>query len=107
VHTCPGGDRDSTHSADLDYTALLPGLFGLKVGRFYVQLASERDWRRVLATIQSLFKPDQMLFVGVTEPIDPKIESPEVTRDRVLEAAEFILVGWLGTTVRLRLLNFR
>jgi 5-methyltetrahydropteroyltriglutamate--homocysteine methyltransferase len=107
VHTCPGGDRDSTHSADLDYTALLPGLFGLKVGRFYVQLASERDCRRVLATIQSLFKPDQMLFVGVTEPIDPKIESPEVTRDRVLEAAEFIPVGWLGTTVRLRLLNFR
>jgi 5-methyltetrahydropteroyltriglutamate--homocysteine methyltransferase len=39
-----------------------------------------------------------MLFVGVTDPIDPKIESPEVTRDRVLEAAEFIPVGSLGTT---------
>ncbi len=98
VHTCPGGDHDSTHSADVDYTALLPGLFRLKVGRFYVQLASEEDRRRVLATIQSLLKPDQMLFVGVTDPIDPTIESPEVVRDRVLEAAEFIPVGSLGTT---------
>jgi 5-methyltetrahydropteroyltriglutamate--homocysteine methyltransferase len=98
VHTCPGGDHDSTHSADVDYTALLPELFRLKVGRFYVQLASEGDRRRVLATIQSLLKPDQMLFVGVTDPIDPTIESPEVVRDRVLEAAEFIPVGSLGTT---------
>lgn len=54
--------------------------------------------RRVLATIPSLLKPDQMLFVGVPDPIDPKIESPEVARDRVLEAAAFISVGWLGTT---------
>jgi len=27
VHTCPGGDRDSTHSADVDYSGLLPSLF--------------------------------------------------------------------------------
>ena len=26
VHTCPGGDRDSTHSADIDYADLLPTL---------------------------------------------------------------------------------
>ncbi|HUE88115.1 MAG TPA: hypothetical protein VMO26_18740 [Vicinamibacterales bacterium] len=24
VHTCPGGDRDSTHSAEVDYAELLP-----------------------------------------------------------------------------------
>jgi 5-methyltetrahydropteroyltriglutamate--homocysteine methyltransferase len=24
VHTCPGGDQDATHSADVDYTGLLP-----------------------------------------------------------------------------------
>ena len=34
VHTCPGGDRDSTHSADVDYAELLPSLFELKVGQF-------------------------------------------------------------------------
>ena len=98
VHTCPGGDRDSTHSADVDYTGLLPGLFRLKVGRFYVQLASEADRRGVLTTIRNLLKPGQVLFVGVTDPIDPKIESREAVRDRVLEAAEFIPLESLGTT---------
>jgi 5-methyltetrahydropteroyltriglutamate--homocysteine methyltransferase len=98
VHTCPGGDHDSTHSADVDYTGLLPGLFRLKVGRFYVQLASEVDRRRVLTTIRNLLKPDQILFVGVTDPINPKIESADVVRDRVLEAAEFVPLESLGTT---------
>src|SRR2546422_10387480 len=27
VHTCPGADRHSTHSADVDYAELLPRLF--------------------------------------------------------------------------------
>ena len=98
VHTCPGGDHDSTHSADVDYMNLLPALFNLKVGRFYVQLASEADRRRVLTTIRELFKSGQVLFVGVTDPINPKIESPEAVRDRVLEAAEFIPLESLGTT---------
>ncbi len=38
VHTCPGADRDSTHSADVDYAELLPSLFELKAGNFYVAL---------------------------------------------------------------------
>jgi 5-methyltetrahydropteroyltriglutamate--homocysteine methyltransferase len=98
VHTCPGGDRDSTHSADVDYVKLLPFLFQLNVGRFYIQLASEADRRRVLKTAQSILKPGQILFVGVIDPINPKIEPPEQVRDRVLEAAEFIPVEALGTT---------
>jgi 5-methyltetrahydropteroyltriglutamate--homocysteine methyltransferase len=98
VHSCPGGDQDSTHSADVDYANLLPTLFNLKVGRFYLQLASEGNRRRVLTTIRNLLKPGQMLFVGVTDPIDPKIEKPEAVRDRVLEAAEFIPLESLGTT---------
>ena len=98
VHTCPGGDRDSTHSADVDYAGLLPALFRLKVGRYYVQLASESDRRRVLACIRSLLKPGQHLFVGVTDPINPRVESPEEVRDRVLEAAELIPIESLGTT---------
>jgi 5-methyltetrahydropteroyltriglutamate--homocysteine methyltransferase len=98
VHTCPGGDHDSTHSADVDYTVLLPALFRLKVGRYYVQLASESDRRRVLACIRGLLKPGQLLFVGVTDPINPRVESPEEVRDRVLEAAELISIESLGTT---------
>ena len=98
VHTCPGGDRDSTHSADVDYTSLLPALFRLNVGRFYAQLASEADRKRVLRTIRDLLQPEQVLFVGVTDPINPKIETPEMVRDRVLEAAEMIPIQSLGTT---------
>ncbi len=48
VHTCPGNDLDSTHSADVDYAELLPGLFALKAGNFYIALAGERDRRHVL-----------------------------------------------------------
>jgi 5-methyltetrahydropteroyltriglutamate--homocysteine methyltransferase len=34
VHTCPGGDRDSTHSADVDYAELMPSLFELEARNF-------------------------------------------------------------------------
>ena len=98
VHTCPGGDRDSTHSADVDYTELLPLLFELNAGRFYIQLASEADRRKVLATLRGLLKPGQIVFVGVTDPINPTVETPEQVRDRVVEATEFIPLESLGTT---------
>ncbi len=51
VHTCPGGDKDSTHSADIDYHHLLPGLFRMNVDRFFVQLASEPDREHVLGIL--------------------------------------------------------
>jgi 5-methyltetrahydropteroyltriglutamate--homocysteine methyltransferase len=98
VHTCPGGDKDSTHSADVDYAELLPSLFDLKVGNFYIQLASESDRRRVLGIIRKHLLPGQRVFIGVTDPINPKVESAEEVRARVLEAAEFISPGQLGTT---------
>lgn len=98
VHTCPGGDQDSTHSADVDYIGLLPALFRMKAGRFYIQLASEPDRRRVLNSIRRLLKAGQMLFIGVTDPINPNVETQEEVRDRVLEAAELIPLESLGTT---------
>jgi 5-methyltetrahydropteroyltriglutamate--homocysteine methyltransferase len=98
VHTCPGGDKDSTHSADVDYGQLLPSLFELNVGAFYLQLASEPDRRRVLRVLKEVAKPDQKIFVGVTDPINPRLETPEEVRDRVLEAAEYIPLTQLGTT---------
>lgn len=98
VHTCPGGDCDSTHSADVDYAELLPSLFELKAGNFYVALAAERDRTRVLKIIRQYLKPDQRVFVGVVAPIDSRIDTPEEVRDRVLEAAEFIPADQLGTT---------
>lgn len=98
VHTCPGADIDSTHSADVDYAELLPSLFELKAGNFYIALAGERDRVRVLKIIRAHMKSDQRLFVGVVAPIDPRIETPEEVRDRTLEAAEYIPIEQLGTT---------
>jgi methionine synthase II (cobalamin-independent) len=98
VHTCPGGDQDSTHSADVPYDDLLPTLFDLKAGNFYIQLASEPDRARVLDTIRANMRPGQRVFVGVIDPIDERVETPEEVRDRVIEAAEFIPLDRLGTT---------
>jgi 5-methyltetrahydropteroyltriglutamate--homocysteine methyltransferase len=98
VHTCPGGDRDSTHSADVDYATLLPSLFQLRVGNFYIALAGETDRVPVLKTIRQYMKPDHRVFVGVVAPIDPHVETAEEVRDRVLEAAEYIPLEQLGTT---------
>jgi len=98
VHTCPGGDCDSTHSADVDYQELLPTLFELNVTNFYIALAGEPDPSRVLKIIHEHMKPHHRIFVGVISPIDPHIDTPEEVRDRVLEAARFIPVEQLGTT---------
>ncbi len=98
VHTCPGGDRDSTHSADVDYAELLPSLFTLDVGNFYVALAGEPDHEHVLKLIRDRIKPHHRIFVGVISPIDPRVETPEQVRDRILVAARYIPVNQLGTT---------
>ena len=84
MHTCPGSDQDSAHSLDVDYAELLPSLFGLKAGNFYIQLASERDRPRVLEIIGEHAPTDAMIFIGVIDPIDPRVETPEEVRDGVL-----------------------
>ena len=98
IHTCPGGDINATHSADVDYAELLPSLFEVNAGNFYIQMASEVDKRRVLGIIAEHSRPDQRIFIGVVDPIDPRIETVEEVKQRVLEAAEFIPIERLGTT---------
>jgi 5-methyltetrahydropteroyltriglutamate--homocysteine methyltransferase len=98
VHTCPGGDRDSTHSADVDYADLLPSLFALRAANFYIALAGEPDRLRVLKIIRDHLRPGHRIFVGVVAPIDPHVETPGEVRDRILEAAAYIPLAQLGTT---------
>ncbi len=98
VHSCPGGDHDSTHSADISYADLLPHLFQLKAGNFYLEYAGEKDKASVLASIKENIRPSQTVFLGVTDVLDPQIETPEEVRDTILEAAEIISAGQLGTT---------
>jgi 5-methyltetrahydropteroyltriglutamate--homocysteine methyltransferase len=98
VHVCPGGDHDSTHSADVDYAGLLPDLFRLNAGRFYLQMASEPDKKRLFPIIRELASARQLVFIGVIDPINPVIETARQVCDRVLEAASFLPVEQLGTT---------
>jgi 5-methyltetrahydropteroyltriglutamate--homocysteine methyltransferase len=98
VHTCPGGDRDSTHSADVDYAELLPLLFDLNAGRFYMQFASEDDPERVLKIVREHSRDDQTIFLGVIDVNDPRVESAQEVRDTILRAAEILPVDRLGTT---------
>jgi 5-methyltetrahydropteroyltriglutamate--homocysteine methyltransferase len=73
-------------------------LFELKAGNFYIALAGEKDRLRALKIIRDHLKPNQRVFVGVVNPIDPHLETPEEIRDRTLEAARYIPVEQLGTT---------
>ncbi len=98
VHTCPGADRDSTHSAEVDYAELLPSLFELNAGIFYIALAGEKDRVRALKIIRQHLKPEQRVFIGVVAPINPRIETAEEIRDRILEATEYIPLEQFGTT---------
>jgi len=98
VHSCPGGDHDSTHSADIPYAALLPLLFQLNAGSFYLEYAGEKNKRQVLESIRQQVHAGQQVFLGVTNVLDHRIETPEEIRDMVLEAAEIIPTGQLGTT---------
>jgi methionine synthase II (cobalamin-independent) len=98
VHTCPGGDHDSTHSADISYTELLPYLFDLNVGNFYLEYAAEKDKPTTLKAIKEFAKPNQKIFLGVINVIDPRIETPEEVCQLIQEAATVIPIQRLGTT---------
>ncbi|MGH3774073.1 MAG: hypothetical protein ACRDRW_22225, partial [Pseudonocardiaceae bacterium] len=58
IHTCPGGDRDSVHSADVPYNNLLPSMFQMNAGYFLIQLASERDKDPVYRSIGEHLRDD-------------------------------------------------
>ncbi|MBA3346921.1 MAG: hypothetical protein H0T44_16715 [Gemmatimonadales bacterium] len=103
IHTCPGGDCDSTHSADVDYADLLPSMFQMNAGYFLIQLASERDRERVYQLIGKHSRADangvpQVCFIGVINPLDPEVETPEQVRDELVLAAKHIPVERLGST---------
>jgi 5-methyltetrahydropteroyltriglutamate--homocysteine methyltransferase len=70
----------------------------MNVGRFYLQMASEPDRKRVLQIISKLAAPHHLIFIGVIDPINPTIETAQQVRDRVLEAASFFPANQLGTT---------
>ncbi|HLZ86167.1 MAG TPA: cobalamin-independent methionine synthase II family protein [Puia sp.] len=98
VHSCPGGDHDSTHSADIPYSELLPLLFELNVTNFYLQYAGEYNKRQVLEVIKENLRPGTRVFIGVTDVLSPRIETPQEICDLILEAVQYIPPAQLGTT---------
>lgn len=97
-HTCPGGDHDSTHSADVDYGELIPMLLTLKSGNFYMQMASEKEPEKALEIVAKHLQPDQRIYIGVIDVVNEEVETVEKVRDRVLMAADYIPLNQLGTT---------
>lgn len=103
IHTCPGGDRDSVHSADVPYNNLLPSMFQMNAGYFLIQLASERDKDPVYRSIGEHLRDDadgvaQMAYLGVINPGNPRVESAEEVRDALVRASNFIPKERIGAT---------
>ena len=103
IHTCPGGDCDSVHSADVDYAELLPSMFKMNAGYFLMQLASEADKDHVYQLVGEHSRDDangvpQVAFVGVINPLNPRVETPEEVRDALVRASNFIPKERLGST---------
>jgi 5-methyltetrahydropteroyltriglutamate--homocysteine methyltransferase len=93
------GEPGPQTAADEGYEVLLPRLFELKAGRFYLPLAGARDAPRALQLVREhLPQPGPRVFVGVVAPQDADVETAEQVRERTLQAAGQIPVGQLGTT---------
>ncbi|HEX2298374.1 MAG TPA: 5-methyltetrahydropteroyltriglutamate--homocysteine methyltransferase, partial [Pseudonocardiaceae bacterium] len=103
IHTCPGGDRDSVHSADVPYNNLLPEMFKMNAGYFLIQLASERDKDPVYESIGKYSRDDaegvpQRCYIGVCVTQSPRPESPQEICDNLVRAANFIPKERIGST---------
>jgi methionine synthase II (cobalamin-independent) len=103
IHTCPGGDCDSVHSAEVDYAGLLPSMFRMNAGYFLIQLASEKDKEYVYKLCGEHSRADangvpQICFIGVIDPLNPTVETQEQVRDDLVAASRHIPVERLGST---------
>ncbi len=103
IHTCPGGDCDSVHSAEVDYAQLLPSMFKMNAGYFLIQLASEKDKAHVYKLIGENIRKDangvkQVAFIGVINPLNPRVETAQEVADDLLLASKYIPKDQLGST---------
>ena len=103
IHTCPGGDCDSVHSKEVPYELLLSHMFDLNAGYFLIQCSSEEDREEVYRLCGKYSREDangvpQVCFMGVINPLDPRVETAEEVRDELVTAAKHIPVERLGAT---------
>ena len=94
-----GTDREGIdRQFQIDYGELLPDMFQINAGRFFMQLASEADRPRVLDIVSRERRLGQWVYVGVINVINEEVESAETVAERVLEAAEILGAESVGTT---------
>ena len=103
IHTCPGGDCDSVHSADVPYNDLLPSMFKINAGYFLIQLKSERNQEQVYKDIAASLRSNangvkQMAYIGVTNPGNPRVETAQEVCDQLIAASKHIPKDQLGST---------
>ncbi len=103
IHTCPGGDTDSVHSKEVPYEKLLSRMFEINAGYFLIQCSSEDDKENVYRLCGQYSREDadgvaQVCFMGVINPLDPEVETPEQVRDDLVAASKHIPVERLGAT---------
>jgi methionine synthase II (cobalamin-independent) len=78
-------------------------MFKINAGYFLMQLASERDKDSVFELIGKYSRDDangvpQMCYIGVINPQNPRVESPQEVCDQLVRAADFIPKERLGAT---------
>ncbi|MGI8428634.1 MAG: hypothetical protein ACR2OB_04880 [Solirubrobacteraceae bacterium] len=103
IHTCPGGDTDSVHSAEVPYEKLLDHMFKMNAGYFLIQCASEQDKEKVYRLCGENSREDaggvaQVCFIGVVNGLNPTVETPEQIKDALVTAAKYIPKERLGAT---------
>jgi methionine synthase II (cobalamin-independent) len=103
IHTCPGGDCDSVHSKDVPYEMLLSKMFDINAGYFLIQCSSEEDRESVYRMCGEYSRADadgvaQVCFMGVVNPLDPRVETPEEICEQLVLASKHIPVERLGAT---------
>lgn len=78
-------------------------MFRMNAGYFLIQLASEPDKAKVYKEIGENIRKDangvkQVAFIGVINPLNPRVESPEEVASDLETAAKYIPVDQLGAT---------
>ena len=78
-------------------------MFQMNAGYFLMQLASEPDKERVYRLVGQHSRPDangvaQMCFIGVINPQNPRVETPQEVCGDLMLASKYIPKERLGST---------
>jgi methionine synthase II (cobalamin-independent) len=78
-------------------------MFKMNAGYFLMQMASEKDKERVYKLVGEYSRDDangipQVCFIGVIDPLNPEVETPQQVCDALVSAANAIPKERLGST---------